>query len=260
MDNHLLNAAEFADNPEARCPVALLLDTSGSMQGRPIQELNEALRLFSQDLKRDPLASLRVELAVVAFGGQVRALDVAGEESHQIVPVTPRSLLAPRRPTPEVPFDAARAFITVDRFQPPFLEARGETPMGAAVMRTLGLLRDRKALLKLNGLDYYRPWLFVITDGKPTDEGEWQRAAQAVRQEEARKGLTFFGVGTQGANLDTLAQFSAGRRPLRLQGLAFAELFTWLSKSLSLLAGSQVGDQIPLPEVGNWGQIDTSSG
>lgn len=35
--------AEFAENPEQRCPCLLLLDTSGSMGGRPIAELNEGL-------------------------------------------------------------------------------------------------------------------------------------------------------------------------------------------------------------------------
>ena len=79
MDPNLLDQAEFADNPEPRCPVVLLLDTSGSMQGAPVQELNGGLRAFSDALKSDRLASLRVEVAVVAFGGKVRALDVRGE-------------------------------------------------------------------------------------------------------------------------------------------------------------------------------------
>ncbi len=79
MDPNLLDQAEFADNPEPRCPVVLLLDTSGSMQGAPVQELNGGLRAFSDALKSDRLASLRVEVAVITFGGKVRALDVRGE-------------------------------------------------------------------------------------------------------------------------------------------------------------------------------------
>ena len=74
--------AEFADNPEPRCPVVLCLDTSGSMKGDPVEQLNTALQQFSQELKDDSLASLRVEVAVVTFGGSVRARRVAVQRVH----------------------------------------------------------------------------------------------------------------------------------------------------------------------------------
>src|SRR5687768_7192226 len=59
---------DFATNPEPRCPVILLLDTSGSMQGDPIQELNQGLVTFKDELMADELAAKRVELAIVTFG------------------------------------------------------------------------------------------------------------------------------------------------------------------------------------------------
>jgi uncharacterized protein YegL len=59
---------EFFDNPENRCPVVLLLDTSGSMAGEPIQELNRGVNLFRDEILRDAKASLRVEVAIVSFG------------------------------------------------------------------------------------------------------------------------------------------------------------------------------------------------
>jgi uncharacterized protein YegL len=60
--------AEFAENPENRCPVLLLLDNSGSMQGRPISELNAGLQVFRDELFADTLAAKRVDVAIVAFG------------------------------------------------------------------------------------------------------------------------------------------------------------------------------------------------
>jgi uncharacterized protein YegL len=260
MDSNVLDQAEFADNPEPRCPVVLVLDTSGSMQGTAIQQLNEGLRAFAAALKGDRLASLRVEVAVIVFGGKVRALDVRGTQQaagKDVVVFNPMGL-AVRPKISDVPFDARQAFVTVDQFQPPSLDANGDTPLGEAVSRALALLRERKEIYKQNGLDYFRPWIFAITDGKPTDKG-WEAVAEQVRQEETRKGVVFYGVGVEGADLQVLSKFSTARPALKLKGLAFGELFSWLSKSLSAITHSRPGEQAPLPPVG-WGSIDTSHG
>lgn len=237
MESNFLDQAEFADNPEPRCPVALVLDTSASMHGEAIEELNEGLRDLDRALKADNLAALRVELSIVTFGGQVQALNL-------------------KTGKPMEGFNAQAAFVTIDEFQPPRLSASGNTPMGEAVSRALALLRERKEIYKQNGLDYFRPWMFVITDGKPTD-AIWEAAAEQVKQEEARKGVMFYGVGVENADLQVLSRFSDLRSPLRLKGLAFGELFQWLSKSLSAVAHSRPGEQTPLPPVG-WGMVDTS--
>jgi uncharacterized protein YegL len=112
MTQSQLEQAEFAENPEPRCAVVLLLDTSGSMHGQPIVELNNGLKEFHAALKADRLASLRVEVAVITFGGAVRALNVASDGGK------------------EIPFDAEQAFVIADNFHPPTLAANGETPMG----------------------------------------------------------------------------------------------------------------------------------
>ncbi len=258
MDYNYLDETEFADNPEPRCPVVLVLDTSGSMNGEPIKELNEGLRAFADALKNDRLAALRVEVAVITFGGKVRALNVHGGEpspGKEIINYNPSGLALRRKPE-EVAFDAHQAFVTVDQFQPPTLDASGETPMGEAIQRALALLRERKEIYKQNGLDYFRPWIFVITDGRPTDRN-WEAVADQVKVEEGRRGVVFYAVGVENADMKVLARFSDARPPLKLRGLAFGELFNWLSKSLSAIAHSRPGEQAPLPPVG-WGSVDTS--
>ena len=62
------DAAGFADNPEPRCPCLLLLDTSGSMQGRPISELNAGLIALKDELMADAVAAKRVEIGILTFG------------------------------------------------------------------------------------------------------------------------------------------------------------------------------------------------
>jgi len=49
------SGAEFAENPEHRCPCLLLLDTSGSMSGQPIAELNAGLSTLQHELNADSL-------------------------------------------------------------------------------------------------------------------------------------------------------------------------------------------------------------
>ena len=49
--------AEFAENPEQRCPCVLLIDTSTSMRGPSIDQLNQALAEFKQELYADSMAA-----------------------------------------------------------------------------------------------------------------------------------------------------------------------------------------------------------
>lgn len=200
----------FFDNPEPRVPCLLLLDISGSMAGEPIRELNEALTLFKDELMADSLTVKRAEPAIITFGSSV---------------------------------DMVHDFATAESFSPPVLVANGLTPMGQAVELALDKLAARKEAYRQNGITYYRPWIFLITDGGPTDS--WQSSAARAILEQNKKACSLFAVGVDGANLDILKEFST-KEPLRLKDLRFRDLFKWLSSSLKSVSRSTPGDEVSL--------------
>lgn len=218
----LEDAVEFAENPEPRCPCVLLLDISGSMHNEPINALNEGLKTFRDELNRDNLAKKRVEVAIVTFNNDV---------------------------------NVAQDFVTADQFEPPVLEAQGLTHMGSAILQGLDMIEARKVQYRNNGVNYYRPWVFLITDGEPQGEPDSivEQAAKRIQDDEANKRVAFFAVGVEGANITRLSQIVV-RSPLKLRGLNFQEMFIWLSASMQRVSQSKPDDQIPLPPPG-WGVV-----
>ena len=204
----------FAGNPDPRCPCVLLLDVSGSMTGDPIQQLNIGLAQFKQELVADQIASRRAEIATITFG-----------------PVT-----------------VVNDFVVAEAYEPPVLSPQGDTPMGAAIIRGIELVQGRKATYKEAGVMYFRPWIFLITDGAPTDA--YQGAAMAVREGEAAGKFSFWTVGVSNANMQVLSEIAPTTRPpVKLDGLRFRDLFSWLSATMRSRSASTPGEKVLLPAI-----------
>ena len=220
----LEEAVEFYPyNPEPRCPCVLLLDTSDSMRGRPLQELNDGLRTFRDNLLRDPVASKRVDVALITFSSIVQVM---------------------------------REFTPITRFEPPVLATSGYTHMGSGILEALKQLQSYKKALREMEMDYFRPHVFLITDGKPEGEDDVlvDRATLRIQEEEAKKSVLFFAIGVEGADMNRLSQIVV-RPPIDLKGQSFRELIDYLSRSVSALSQSRFEgeEQRPLPPPGQGG-------
>lgn len=209
---------DFADNPESRCPCMLLLDTSGSMGGMPIRELNEGIQTLKNELQQDALASKRVEVSMITFG----------------------------------PVSLESDFQTIDNFYPKTLIANGDTPIGKAVAMGIEMVNQRKQTYRENGVGYYKPWIILITDGGPTDD--WSAATRLIQEGEDANKFAFFAIGVDGANMQVLRKLSV-REPLKLKGLMFREFFLWLSASMKMVSSKNPGEQTRLLPPSGWADL-----
>lgn len=215
---------ELFNNPMSRIPICLVLDTSGSMQEHnAIAELNQGVNLFMNAIKNDKIAKYAADLAIVTFGGKPQIILDFGSIKNQTIPV---------------------------------LTAYGTTPMDEAVTLALDLLDSREKEFGLAGVDYYQPWMVLMTDGRPDyiPAISSQRTADLAK----KKKLTIFSIGIgAGADMDTLRMFSPAQQPLRLQGLKFQDFFQWLSASISRVSQSMPGDttEIDVSKISDWATL-----
>ena len=129
--------------------------------------------------------------------------------------------------------------------------------MSAGINLALDKIEERKQMYRDNGIDYYRPWIFLLTDGAPTETLEVVNAASArLKQAESEKRVAAFSVGVEGADMDLLTEISP-RRPLMLKGMEFSGMFVWLSQSMSRVSASQTDEEIALDTDGlkDWAVI-----
>jgi uncharacterized protein YegL len=216
--NRPLDAGDmtFDDNRAQRLLIALVLDTSKSMSGTPISLLNDALTTMADDLRRDAQLSAIAEVAIVTFGDRgVTAW--RGEEPA---------------PSP------AAAFVPAAQLRIGSLQASGVTPMVEAVELAMRCVAEKKAELKGRHLQYYRPLIWLISDGVPTDSSgkpteDWRPLPDRIREAEAAKRFAFFSISAgditpQGA---AVLEAFAPEAHLRLSGFEFSAVLPLVSAS-----------------------------
>lgn len=247
-----VDANDLSNNPATRVPICICLDLSGSMNtvesgeikqtGRQeyidgklyniveggtsrLDELQKGLELLFKSIKEDDMAVDAAEVAIVSFADDAKK---------------------------EMDFDH------IENQELPLLEANGDkTAIGSGVILALQILEERKNLYKEAGVQYFQPWLVLMTDGE--NNKNQNALAEAIKKtEELTKGkkLSIFAIGIgKDADMEILAKLSPKRRPLRLQGIKFPEFFEWLSQSIARVSVSKTGEDVKLPPIDDWGTL-----
>lgn len=120
----------------------------------------------------------------------------------------------------------------------------GITNTGHAINVALDHLENRKNEYKNNGINFYQPLLFLISDGLSMDDT--QPAANRIKELQNNKKLSFFAIGVEGASMEQLSNLS-NRPAVPLKGVNFDELFVWISQSTAAVSASTPGDKVALP-------------
>lgn len=195
-----------------RLPIYLLLDCSGSMTGEPIEAVRQGLRALLADLKSDPQALETAYLAVITFSSS----------AQQVCPLT--ELMA---------------------FQEPHLNASGGTALGEALQLLEQCLNTevRKATDTQKG--DWRPLVFLMTDGAPTDR--WESAADRIKQ--MKVGNIIACAAGPNANESMLKRITEAVVKLdSLEPDALRECIRWWSDSIKRTAGkADAGAPVDLP-------------
>jgi uncharacterized protein YegL len=213
MNNQILDTPKIVAPNEPHLACVLLVDTSGSMYGEPLNSLNIALQKFRTHVIMDEMSKKRVDVAVVEFN----------QKAYVVQPFTPIFHMKPK-----VLSAAAAA-----------------TAMGEGINMALDMVKERNRFYKKLGTPAFKPWIFMITDGTPTDDIE--PAVQRIQEEEDKGKLKFFALGI--GKYDKTTMFKLTNRVMELRYTDFTGIYDWMSESMVTISVSRVGEEAKLPNL-----------
>ena len=234
-------SAEVAENYEQKCLCALVLDISGSMNeivdesnmvntGRTVfidgktyniveggvsklDNLNDGLRSFYNEIEADETTSQRLELSVITFNDTVQVI---------------------QEPS------------LITNCEAPHLEADGDTALVEAVNEAIALVDARKRWYKETGQPYYRTWIILMTDGEPNDGQDITDLALRIKKDTSEKRYEFLPIGVDNANMNVLQSIQGNIPAMKLKGTKFSSFFKWLSASMGTVVTAREGKTVDL--------------
>lgn len=187
-----------------RLPVYLLLDTSGSMSGEPIEAVKNGMQVLVSTLRQDPYALETAFLSIITFDSV----------ATQVCPLT-----------------------ELATFQLPNLVATGTTALGAGLELLAQRISSEVTTSTAEVKGDWKPLIFIMTDGEPTDD--WQKGLNALKK--IKTGVIIACAAGPSANTNILKSITEVVVQLDTADSATIKaFFKWVSASVS--TGSQKVD------------------
>ena len=183
------------------------------MGGSKVDQLNQALKNFKTEVCEDPLSAMRVDVCVIEFNTDVKV---------------------------SVPF------CPIKKFDPPTFVAHGGTSMGKGIRYALEAVREQVHKYHEMGIECYKPFVLMITDGVPTDDVDDIPELIKMRETAGKYGrLRFHAFGVKGADMDLLSRLCT--RYLAVDDYAFDQIFNCASESMQIISHSRTDEAIQSP-------------
>lgn len=185
-----------------RLPVYLLLDTSGSMYGEPIEAVKNGVQTLVSTLRNDPYALETAYISIITFN----------TTAQQDVPLTELSA-----------------------FQQPNITAGGCTSLGEALTLLSQKIKSEVTKTTAEVKGDWRPLVFIMTDGEPTDDIN----AGLATFKQQKCGIVVACAAGQGANTNTLKQITENVVQLdTADSASIKAFFKWVTASVSTTSKS----------------------
>jgi uncharacterized protein YegL len=188
-----------------KLPVYILLDTSGSMNGEPIEAVKNGLQVLVSSLRQNPQAIETVYLSIITFD----------TVANQVVPLT----------------DLA-SFQMID------IKSSGTTALGAALQLVAKSIQHNVAKTTTSQKVDWKPIVFIMTDGIPTDN--WQDGLKEFKKH--KTGFTVACAAGSKADTGILKQITENVVSLdTADSHTISKFFTWVSASVAV-SSSRIED------------------
>ena len=212
------NNKEVMNEGEPHLPAVLVIDTSFSMHSSK-EQLRQAMVDFGKAIQEDERAIGTVETMIITFDSDVRVIE---------------------------PFGSAYDFAV------PNFDCSGMTAMHRAVELALNEVEARKSQYKDLNMNWYRPWIFMITDGKPNDDdnGEFEKLLKSQKDKHCIFYPVAIGDSTDKKLLGTLRE---DHKVLTASKNNFAGVFKWMSNSVVSASNSRTGEDVDLEDPSDYG-------